>query len=213
MNSFIDEERFKFIDQDENTWYSKRDDDFKPNKPKFVEDRFHDRFSKVLDYDTITKLVSRSRMLREWYADVISDYILEVDVPEYFQDLIEPKQYKKLSEKVSQYNINNRLKSEKLQKASENYKNECLKIENEFKPKFDELTKDSLVKILTLNSEDLPIGLQFKLENYTAEKAEDPKTSALYSREMLVRYKIYLLEEAKKGQDIDEIIEQNQTKF
>lgn len=213
MSKFGTDDRYSFIDDDLTTWHAKIDDDFKPEKNVFIENKFYHEFDQKLSFETITNLVSRSSSLRLWYADAISEYILEVDVPQYFQELIEPGEYQKLSEKVKQYNAYNVEKAKRLNAVAEKAKKDVNDIEKEFEPKFAKIKADPKVLVLTLNSEKLPLGLQLKLENYTPSEASDPRTTSLYSREMLVRYKIELLKVIKDGGDVAQVIDDNCAKF
>lgn len=213
MSEFRSDKRYKFIDEDNITWYATKNDDYKPDRKAFVEKRFEEEFGEFHDYNKVTNLVSRSEALQEWYARVIEDYILEVDVPQYFKELITPEKYKELSEKVSEYNVNNRNESAELTTCAEKYKEKVKAIKDKYKPKFDALNKDALVRILTLDSSKLPLGLQLQLDNYTPSDESDPKTASIVAREMLIRYKIDLLERHSKGEDVISYIHDNQTKF
>lgn len=213
MRNFSTDSRYSFEDESATKWYAKADDDFKPDKNAFIEQKFKQRFVQELSFDKITNLVSRSSALREWYADMISEYILEVDVPQYYKELIEPGDYKRLSEKVKTYNKLNVEKARKLNEVAEETKKKIKFIEDEFEPQFAKITCDPQVKVLTLNSEQLPLGLQLKLENYTPADASDPRTTSLFSREMLIRYKIELLNVIKEGGDVAQVIDDNSAKF
>lgn len=211
--TFENDERFSFIEEDGSKWFCKKDDEFKPNKSLFIEERFEQKFGRTLDFKTISNLVSRSLALREWYADQIEDFILEVEVPEYYNDVLEPREYKELSSKVSKYNDNNAKESAELLKLSIEHKKKVAEVKEKYKKLNETLLNNDLVKILTLSSEALPLGLQLKLENYTPSDQEDVRTSALYGRELLVRYKIFLIEKSKAGENISEIIRENSAKF
>lgn len=211
--TFENDPRFDFIDEDGNKWFCKKDDLNKPNKRKFIEERFIAKYGRELEFDMIAKLVSRSEALRNWYAKQLEDFILEVDVPEYYANILTPIEFKQLSVEVAKVNKNYALESKELNIISEKYKKDCEQVRNNYKIKNDLLFSNKLVKILTLNSESLPIGLQLKLENYTPSDQDDIRTSALYGRELLVRYKISLIEALKRGEDVDTIISNDTEKF
>jgi hypothetical protein len=211
--TYENDARFNFIDEDGNTWFCKKDDDYKPSKEKFIEERFVVKYGRELSYKMITSLVSRSSALRDWYATQLEDFILEVEVPKYYEEILTPKEYKNLAIEVSKVNKNFALESNELNEISKKYKADCEKIRKDYKIKNDKLFANKLVKILTLNSESLPIGLQLKLENYTPSDQDDIRTSALYGRELLVRYKISLMEAFKNGADIDAMIANDSEKF
>lgn len=205
--------RYEFIDDDLNKWHCKIDDDFKPSRNQFIIDRFERDYGSVQKIDTINELVSRSLALKEWYSKVIEEYILEVDVPQYFIDKIDPKQYKKLSQKVSEFNSILAQESEAKRNLSLKYKADLENINLKFEPKKNEIVKDNFVRVLTLTKEELPLKLQLLLVNYSPNEESDPRTASLYGREMLVRYKIELLDHISKGDDIEKIIQENQSKF
>lgn len=211
--TFENDPRFNFIDQDGNEWFCKKDDLYKPSKNKFIEERFFAKYGRVLEFDIITKLVSRSESLRNWYAKQLEDFILEVDVPEYYENILSPTEFKLLSVEVAKVNKNFALESKELGVISDKYKKDCEEVRKSYKLKNEKLFNNKLVKILTLNSESLPIGLQLKLENYTPSDQDDIRTSALYGRELLVRYKISLIEALKRGEDVDVIISSDSEKF
>lgn len=214
MTNFKTDSRFEFIDENSDSWYCKIDDEFQPNREEFVEREFMAAYSEALNYDTITKLVSRSESLRDWYATVIEKYILEVDVPQYYSELIGADKYKEVQKSVSAYNKLNKDRSMELSRAADVYKSTINNINIKYRPKFISLEQDNVVKILTLTSDKLPLALQLRLENYSPQDKSDPRTKSLYAREMLVRYKRFLLQEAEKGErTIDEVIEEGMTKF
>lgn len=207
------DDRYKFIDEDLETWYCKNDDEFKPNRDEFIIKRFEQEYGRTLKIKIINELVSRSRALKEWFAKISEEYILEVDVPQYFKDKIESRQYRLLSEKVSEFNSQNARESREKQSAAAKYKKEIKQIEEKYAALKLPIIKDDYVRVLTLTKDELPLNLQLLLINYTPEQDSDPRTASLFGREMLVRYKIELLDRISKGEKIGELIEENQTKF
>lgn len=207
------DKRYSYADEDGNTWYCKIDDEYKPDRDKFIIDNFKTTFGEILEIKVINELVSRSAQMKIWYSDVISKYILEVDLPQYFANKIKPEEYNSIQKKIALYNDLNKKESIEKQKISDEYKAKITKIEDSYKADKSKVMKDPLVRILTINKEELPINLQLKLISYSPKEENDPRTAALYGREMLVRYKIELLELHSAGVDVDQVIIDRQSKL
>lgn len=202
-----------FIDEDGNTWYAKADDDYRPDRAAFVEEKFEAAYGTALSFNEIGELVSRSKGLRTWYAGIIASFILEVEVPQYYKEKISPTEYKTLMVDVASLNKINATESAELSAASAEYKAKTANIVNKRTAEKQKLTKNSLVRILTLTSEELPLKLQLVLNRYTPSSESDVRTKSLLSREMLIRYKLSLLEEVKAGADLEALIAEGMTKF
>lgn len=180
-------------------WYAVIEDDMEPDKDKFILNKFNNDFpnSTVDDVSLIYGLASRSKIVREWYALANASFILDVQCPEYYKDAISNSEYEECSLKISMINRNIAEKTKEEQELAEKYKLERLSISNKWSKKNESLVSNTKVRIMTLTSEELPVSIQLLIEKYTPSSASDQNAKKRYAKEMLIRYKLLLLNNTK----------------
>jgi len=200
--------------RDSSSWKVVEAQNFRPDKPEFMLKRFKKDFPKqasaVNDFDMLTKLASRSKAVSEWYARVSAEYVLEINVPKYLKDIVEPKEFEEANTKIKELN---KLAAERAldeQRVVKNYQQEMKKIEEDYTKKSAVNLQNKLVRILTLNSTSLPITLQLMIENFTPSTTSGSPDKKTYAREVLTQFKISLLkyfaDKANKDADLEDFL-------
>lgn len=190
------------VDGSPDKWYGLNQDDFRPDRANHFLKLYQNEFTepKVDSYDSLMKLVSRSKALREWYSIKDVEYVLQVQVPQYYKDRIDPKLYDEIGNDVQKINRAQRSKAEALNKAAEEYKMTIKKIEEDSDKNFIDLKlleSNPFIYIMNLTQESLPLSAASAIEKYTPASAKSPTRDA-YAREMLIQYKCKLLDVTNK---------------
>lgn len=198
-------------------WVTIIDESYKPNREAFIINKFQKDFAaiKVSNCDEIFKLASRSTRLNKWLAEVNAEYALKEKVPTYFRDYVDPSVFKETSEKLTKLRNNNAKQAAEEAELARKYHKEMEDIRNAYKEENDKIVGDDYVtKILNLNSTSMPLSLQLGIENYTPAKEGTSPNKATYAREMLIRFKISLLEAMKANKDanLNELLSGLETK-
>lgn len=205
-----------FASKNEKDWYVINDENYRPDKDKFVVEKFTEAFPDVKlpdinKEDRVYALCSRSRGLATWLKNINLEYSLKESTPTFYRDIIEPKRFKSISESATKARKLNQDKAREEIKLIEKYNNDINDINSRYSEKMKDISNDPFFKILNIDSSYLPVSLQNAIEDYTpASLAVDKKT---YAREMLIRYKIALInfvkncEKEKKDFNIDELLD------
>lgn len=201
--------------EESDSWYVSIDDEYLPDYKKFVMDRFNRDYPHIkldYDWDKFGRLISRTRVLQEWKLLIDSEYSSNVTVPRYYSELVDPEDYKKARNLITEYSRNERDRSDELNEAALAYKKKYDQINSKYDKLSEEITSNDIVFIATLNSNLLPITLQCMIEDYVPADASDSVQKRKYAREILVRYKMSLLKALNEGRNIRDIVSSLQTK-
>lgn len=185
-------------------WLIKREESLRPEKKDFILKAFRKRFKNlnVKDADQVYNLCSRSKLLNEWLSNTNLLYVDEVKIPAYAIDLLPTNKVKECYEIISDINDKNSRKAVAIKVLSDTFKDNLRNIENDKTYICDkELTNE--VKILILNTTDLPLTLQLAIENFTPAKNDEFPDTRAYAREMLFQYKKSLFQLIKEKPEID----------
>lgn len=200
-------------DKDPNNWLIIKEESYRPDKPKFIEQKFRKDYPniKIKNADQVYSLASRSAILNEWLAKVNAEYAVIEGAPTYFRDFVEPKDFDNASKEVLKLSTANAAKAKAQAEAASEYKDKLIQINKEFESKLS--TSNNLAKIISLNTTCLPLSIQLAIDNYTPASSSSPNQKA-YSRECLINYKIKLIEALSKDKklDIDKLITENREK-
>lgn len=198
---------------DSNAWLVVQEELYRPDKGKFVLDKFQSDYPSITvnDEEQIYSLASRSTMLAEWLAKTNIEYAVIEGAPTYFREYVDPSDFEKASDEVRRISLSLSEKAKAQEAAVQEYKNKLAKIDKEFSLKIK--TDNKIAKVISLNSTLLPLSIQLAIDNYTpaAESTINQKT---FGRECLMNFKIALLKALKKNPelDIDKIVKENQVK-
>jgi len=193
------------IKQDFNDWATIKGESYTPDRAEFILDRFKQDFPEhgEVSYDLLMATISRSKPLSRWLAQTNLDYSVSAQVPEYFKDHVEPDEFNKSSKIITQYNKLLAEESQETQAAAAAYQKRIDDINKKYVALKEKYTRDNLVRILTMQSNELPITLQLAIENYTPEADASAPDKRRYAREMVINYKVSLLKILKENPDID----------
>jgi hypothetical protein len=210
--------KIKLPDDKYLNWAVVKDQTFKVNKGDLIVDKFNEDFPalRVGDYDELIKLCSRSKKLNEWQTAANVLYSDTAIMPLYLDDVLEPKEHKELTIKVT--NINNIISifQDKRKALAEKYQIEMRKIDSDEEIETSKILKgDKKLQILTLNTTSLPGQVQKAIIGYKpADALNTQESRTMFAREMLVNYKVALFNLIKQNPEIDilKLVDDNQTK-
>lgn len=157
-------------------------------------------------FEFLGNLVSRNDRLLEWFTLEKLSYSELAQLPSYLTDLVEPKKFRDIQEKIS--SVNDVISDFTIRRnaAAEEYHEKLRKIDLEMNQKVKEIKgEDKIIKVLTLTSQSLPLSMAAALERYNSNTSDvdfaDKKQ--LYVRELLTNFKVSLLKLIKDDPDID----------
>lgn len=200
---------------DGKTWFALKQENWVPDRQQFVLDCWVKDFpeTSISDYDELTRFISRSAFLNDWYLSVISKYRQIVSLPIHVQDILPVSDYERACSKIKDINDWNASKSEELERASVEYKEKIQKINKTYQKIDDAKVNDPIVFILTLNTNMLPLGILHRIDKYVPRDASDPITGTIYAREQLLEYQRYLIDKHLAGDDVYKIVEEQRQNF
>jgi len=198
------------IKHDKNDWATIKGESYSPDRAEFILDKFKQDFPEhgEVEYDRLMATISRSKPLSRWLAQTNVDYSISAQVPEYFKEFVEPNEFNRSSKVITEYNKILAEESQETQRLAAEYQRRMAEINNKYEKEKQKFIKDPLVRILTMQSNELPITLQLAIENFTPEANEGAPEKRRYAREMVINYKVALLKILKEKPDIniDEVI-------
>lgn len=157
-------------------------------------------------FEYLSKLVSRSDKLLQWFTLEKLKYSELSQLPSYLTDLVDPKEFKGIQEEITTVNDTISEYTLKRRKATEKYKSELKTLDDEMNSIIDSKIKDNkVIKILTLTSQSLPLCMVNAIESYNAQTSDSDfeEKKKLYGRELLTKFKVKLLELIKEKPDLD----------
>lgn len=204
-----------------NNWFGTQADEYRPDKEQYFLNKFtldYPELAVNIDgFEMLSKLASRSNILRDWWVNTDSDYVLSVKVPVYFKNLIEPKEFSKLQSIIGNISSLQKKKVDEQKVCVEKFKKEYQSIECKQEYQKIDALRNSNPKliILTMTSNQLPLSISMRIEKYTPIDDTMPTKSA-YAREALITYKMSLLKLIKdknlNNEQILEVIKNNAPK-
>lgn len=196
---------------DSTDWITVKQEIYRPDKDQFVYDRFvasypniklDDSKSLTENVKVIYALCSRSEVLNYWLSKVNVEYSLDAGTPTFYKNLVEPTVFMNATKTLTKINDISSAEALELQAAAFEYKEKIKRISANFnKERKNKIGNDKLLRILTIKSTQLPLSLQMAIENYTP--AQDAPTQRAYAREILIQFKVSLIEEMNKNPDFD----------
>lgn len=201
--------------EEHSSWITVKNTEYRPDRGGFILGRWNKEFPDFIqeDVNKIYSLASRSAKINQWLAAANASYANSESVPEYLRDVVDVDVFKSSSVKMTKITQKSSEHANNLNRLASTYKDNVAR-ENASYDKFvaEEVGKDKVLKVLLLNSSDLPISIQLAIENWTA--SDDSPSQKDYAREMLINYKIALIEYLNKNKDanIDEIIDAGRLK-
>jgi hypothetical protein len=202
------------FENDKNDYLIIKDEQYRPDKSEFVFNRFLMDFPhlvQVRDVQMVYSLASRQNNLAEWLAKVNLDYALQQNEPTFYRDHVDPKEYETISGDIQETSIRNRNRANEEVAAALEYKSKMANIAKKY-DKFNYKSKYS--RIILMNTTELPLTLQIAIDSYNPAEDPDLVSQKTYAREMLVQYKLALINYLKQNPqvDIDSLIKSYLTK-
>lgn len=202
-------------------WVISKSESYIPDRDKEVLTEFKKKFPllKVESAKDIFDLASRNKGIQEWLANFNIKFNLEIKVPYAFKNKIEAKEFSKLASNIKKINEARVTETTETNKASDEFKAKLSQIRKKSKDTIEGLkAKDQRLKILMLNSNDLPASISLAIAKYTpsAEDKDAPSQKA-FAREILINYQLALLDvltanQEVEGFDIQSVIDENSLK-
>lgn len=194
-------------------WNIVVDEKQKPDRSKYVEERFDQDFPehKGTPYKTIGTLASRSKAIQDWLRNINVEFSALAQTPLFYQDYLGAEKYQELKSDVSKANVKlKKLRKEYSDKVAE-VKKELSEIEGKMSEVWELSTTSVPFRILTMDSTELPLTLQLAIENYTPADKETGPNQRRFAKEMLVRYKLLLLENFGNSslEDLNKFVSEN----
>lgn len=203
VKNVINNQDFKLdIPTNSDDWFIIKEENYRPDRGAFILDKFNEDFPdfEITDVEKVYSLSSRSTSLSEWLAKQNLSYATIQNEPTFYRDVLDPDEFSKVSRELQSLSIKNRERAEEEIKASRDFKDTMLKISqkySKFKP------ENKFTRVISMNSTELPLTLQLAIENYVPASSENAPTQKAYSRELLTRYKVFLINEIIKDKDVD----------
>jgi len=210
---------FNQPDKSEDNWVVIKSESVAYDKKALILDKFRTDFPHLpisgvdddVKFDNLTRLCGRTRELARWFAQANLLYSDLTQLPLYLKDHVEPGAYSKIKDKVLLLNKKAAANAEARRELALEYEKKVKRLDAEYKADVSKfIGSDKVLKIITLTAEAMPASLQLALDNYTpADKEVDiGESRKRYAREMLIQFKIKLLEiiEADPSIDIDELV-------
>lgn len=196
-------------------YYALKQEQFLPDRRQYVEESWESDYptKKGYSYDKIILLVGRSSVIADWYASVMLKYREGVGMPVHVQDLLEVEEFNNCRQMINKLNDRTAELSKEKQQAAADYKKKLKEIDDQYKDIQESKDSNDLLFILTLTSNDLPLGLIDRIADYTPGGVNDPLTTKIYAREQLLRYQRFLIIKHKEGEDIKERVAQDRMDF
>lgn len=194
---------------DPNSWKTVQQENYRPDRDDFILKSFKEKFPRhanaVNSIETVNNLASRSKLINNWLVSAGTEYVLEVQAPQYLKEIVEPSEYKEASEVLAELNKLSTKRSLEEQLVAKEYKDKLCKIADKYDKLTESTKKDNIVRILSLNSTSLPITLQLMIENYSPSVTSSSPDKKTYAREVLTNFKISLLKyfTRKENKDVN----------
>lgn len=178
-------------------WKIVESESYRPNKDNYILNKFHNDWPqhKVLakDAEMIYTICSKSLILQNWLREASASYVVETTPPLYLEGIISPDSFIKANESLVEINNISKEYSIKNLNTAKRFNEEMEYNTIEHNKKLEKFKENKVVRILNMNSKELPISMQFMIENFTPTINANSVDKKTYARELLVNYKVSLL--------------------
>lgn len=195
-------------------WKIVESETYRPSKDNFILNKFHSDWPQhkvaAKSAEMVYSICSRATILINWLREANASYSIETTPPLYLEGIISPEKFINATESLNEINNINREYSIKNQKTAKNFNEEMDNNTAEHVKKLEKFKENKIVRILNMNSTELPISMQFMIENFTPTVNANSVDKKTYARELLVNYKVSLLkffnEENNKDININDFL-------
>jgi len=203
--------KFKFdeieIDMNDKVedWNVIKTQSYIPDRTSFVVDEFNKSFPhlKVNSFKDLSGVLSRSKALQQWYANINLTFVTKEKIPYGYNDVITTKENEVIVKEIEKYNVLLQEESKKKLLLQEKYLQDLKKIEEDINSRKEKLFLNKKLFVLTLNKMQLPLTILFSIENYTPKSADNELEARQYANELLFLYKKQLLIKLNEDPNLD----------
>ncbi len=173
-------------------------DYFMKESQVYILSKFHSEFPQYssFKYEELTKLVSRSSQISEWFSSVKEEFRLLDETPQWFIDSggAASEWSKRYSDVVKVINQERKAYASKVLKVSTEYRETCLKLRSEFDKKFSSLAIDPIIDISNITFAQLPLDIIIKSMDLSTEPQVpgDMSPQSKYQAEQLESFRVVL---------------------
>lgn len=203
------------VPTDPSAWYVVSDLNYKPDRGDFLLKKFSQDFPNITlikngELDQLYALCSRSRKLSEWLAQANGEYVQTETVPTFYKNVLTPSQFEDAQKIVTRMSGHAKERAVDEANALKEYKAKLLEAGVKYSKSISAIPSNKQVDVLAINSTSLPLTIQLMIENYTPAAGAGAPDQKTYARELLIRYKVALLNivKANPGINIATIIEE-----
>jgi len=190
---------------DSDNWFVTSSESVSVSKEVYMMDAYRRDFPNgpIKDFQTLSRIVSRSAALQDWYARNSASYIDYVAVPTYASDVLSPSRFKGVCDSLKEFNKALSIEGKEVLEASRIFNAAVEAARNKRKRATDKLTADKVVRVLTMNSSELPITMQLAIEGFTPKTDDQEQSKDKYARELLYIFKRSLLAKIQDDPSVD----------
>jgi hypothetical protein len=180
----------EFASEDQNNWYTERMEKLPMSKEEYITEAVKTEFPNIIfkDYSELQSVLSRSKALSTWYRERSAEWVKVIEVPNYLLEVVHPDVYRGLVGKVNAYNNSLAIQGKAIKIEADLFQQKIRDISLREQKVRSGITKDGLVKVITMGSQEMPISLQLEIERYTPKDGDEYQQRRQFSREILYCY-------------------------
>jgi len=190
---------------DSDNWFVSKTQSLSISKDEYMLKAFNSEFPNlaITSFSQLSDLVSRSSALQDWYAIESAKYIKLVELPAFLSNSVTPAKFSTIRDSLSQYNKINSDEGKQIKALSEKFDSDLKAIRNASKAKIDKLCSDPIIRILIIKTNEMPLSLQIKINNYTPKTDDVTQSRDRYAQELLYNYQRSLIKLVDEKPDVD----------
>jgi hypothetical protein len=172
---------------DENLWYTEKMDKVPIPKKDFILEAVKEEFPNLVfnTYKELLLVLSRSKALGQWYSLKSAEWVRVIELPTYLLEVVPPDVYQSLVGQITTYNTSLGNEGKAIKAEADIFQAKIKAISEKEQKIRDAITKNDLVKVITMGSDEMPISLQLEIERYTPVDGDGYQQRRKFSREIL----------------------------
>lgn len=190
---------------DEKSWFITNSQSISVPKDVFMLDAFKRDFPQfdIKDFKTFTSILSRSVALQDWYSIQSGNFIRTIELPSFLSEVLTPMKYNSIKGSLSSYNKVLSTEGKAIKELSDKYDSDIKKIKENTSKSILSIISDPVVRVLIMNSSEMPISLQIKIEDYTPKTEDITQSRDRYAQELLHNYQRSLIKLISEKPDVN----------
>lgn len=180
----------------------------------FILDHWRKDFPNVADlkWSEISKLISRSEALQDWYFNKLEGMKVLVEMPSWTRDIMSIDEFDKVRNDIKSYSEAVSDLSRKIANVALERNEMIEKLRHDFNVKWHTSLENDMVFIFSLNSSMLPIKILMEIESYE-QKSQSDETKSQFARRQLDNFKRKLFKLSKEGVNVRDYVKDEALKF